>query len=183
MEGDQKFIFDAKNKDSKNLSVLKKAKPAAMLPNYHATLKKTLNNIKEEQQNGLKTQKVNGVLSSSGHATTKSPPATKGQETVTPHKNSSLSHVKSPPVPDASKVNQKKTEAKPVVNGVLKSPQGEEKVVKERPKVKEVKVKEEKDRKVRNKSESEHNESGKGTMLKSNTTSKSKPPKIQLPER
>lgn len=180
MEGDQKFIFDAKNKDSKNLGVLKKAKTAAMLPNYHATLKKTLNNIKEEQQNGLKTQKVNGVLSSSGHAVTKSPPATKAQETVTPHKNSSLSHLKSPPVPDASKVNQKKTEAKPVANGVLKSPQGEEKVVKERPKVK---VKEEKDKGVRNKSESEHNESGKGTMLKSNTTSKSKPPKIQLPER
>ena len=179
MEGDQKFIFDAKNKDSKNLSVLKKAKTAAMLPNYRATLKKTLNNIKEEQQNGLKTQKVNGVLSSSGDATTKSSPVTKAQETVTPHKNSSLSHLKSPPVPDASKVNQKKTEAKPVVNGVLKSPQGEEKV-KERPKVK---VKEEKDRRVRNKSESEHNESGKGTMPKSNTTSKSKPPKIQLPER
>ena len=180
MDGDQKFIFDAKNKDSKNMSALRKAKTVAMLPDYRATLKKTFNNIKEEQ-NGLKTQKVNGVLSSSGHATTKSPPNTKVLETVTPHKNSSLTHLKSPPVPDASKdkVIQKKTEVKPVVNGVLKSPQRDEKV-KERPKVK---VKEEKDGRARGKSESEHNENGKGTLLKSNSTSKSKPPKIQLPER
>lgn len=176
VEGDQKFIFDAKSKDSKNLSDLKKAKAAAMISNY-ATWKKTLN-IKDE--NSLKTQRVNGLLNTSGDAGVKSPLITKVQETVAPTK-SSLLHSKSPPPPDEAKVDQKKAETKPVVNGVLKSRQGDEKV-KETHKVK---VKEEKEGRARCKSTSE-NENGevvKAAMLKSSTPNKSKPPKIQLPER
>lgn len=147
-----------------------------MISNY-ATWKKRLN-IKDE--NSLKTQRVNGLLNTSGDASVKSPLITKVQETVAPAK-SSLLHSKSPPPPDEAKVDQKKAETKPVVNGVLKSRQGDEKV-KETHKVK---VKEEKEGRARSKSTSE-NENGevvKAAMLKSSTPNKSKPPKIQLPER
>ena len=176
VEGDQKFIFDAKNKDAK------KAKAAAVISGYEATLKKALNNAKvKEEVNGMKNKNVNGILNSLEHATTKSPLVSKAQEAIVPSKNSTLSHLKSPPLPDMnpSKVDVKKTEVKPVANGVLKSRQGDDKV-KERGKVK---VKVEKDERARIKSESENSESGKGQMLKSNTTNKSKPPKIKLPER
>ena len=140
-----------------------------------ATWKKTFN-----IENSLKTQRVNGHLNMSGDATVKSPLVTKVQETAAPTK-SSLSHLKFPPPPDEVKVEQKKAEAKPVVNGMLKSQQGDDKV-KETHKVK---IKKEKEGGVscKSTSENENSEVVKGTMLKSSTASKTKPPKIQLPER
>ena len=179
VEGNQKFMFDARSKDSKNTNDLRKAK--AMISNNQAALMKKTVNIKEENS-GLKAQKVNGVLNNSVHATTKSPLVAKAQETVASSKHSTLSNLKSTTLPTTtpSKVELKKTEVKPVVNGVLKAQQGEDKV-QERGKLK---VKEEKDKRVRSNSESENNESGsKGLLLKSNSSAKSKPPKIKLPER
>ena len=148
-----------------------------MISNYQ-NLKKTLS---KEEVSGLKNPKLNGIVNGSGHTSTKSPLVTKSQDTIAPTKNSTLSHLKSPSFSDktSSKGVEKKSELKPV-NGVLRSQQEDEK---HKERTMKVKVKLEKDERVVSKSESENSETGKGQTLKSNTTSKSKPPKIRLPER
>lgn len=171
VDGDQKFLFNSKNKDSRSLSDVKKA---SVLSNYQARLQKL------SEQNGIKTQKFNGVLSnSSGHDKVKSPLVAKTQESHIAPKSSTLSQLKSPPLAEVSKVDKKKTESKAVVNGSVKSLKGEEKV-KEMTKLK---IKEEKDEKSKPKNEVESGEVLKGTVVKSITSSKSKPPKIRLPDR
>ena len=200
VEGDQKFNFDPKFKDSKNTSELKKAKVA--LSSFQASLK-TVNKIKEEVKS-LKNQKVNGVLNGIGHTTTKSPLVTKTHDANTTSKNSTLSYLKSPTLKDTtpsksaemkktalphlksptlnettpSKLTElKKTDSKPVINGTFKPRQGDEKE-----KV-SVKCKEAKEGKGNN--ERENGESCKEQANRSNSINKSKPPKIKLsmPER
>ena len=80
---------------------------------------------------------------------------------------------------NSSKVDAKKLEIKPAVNGALKSHSKEVKLEENS----KAKVKVEKDGKAKSENESENHESSKGQMLKSNATSKSKPPKIKLPDR
>lgn len=170
--GDQKFVFDSKNKDSRSMSDIKKAKAVA-LSKFGARFQKI------SQQNGIKNQKVNGVLSSSGQDKVKSPLVVKSQEISPAPKSSTLLQRKSPPLAELSK-SDKKTELKPAVNGAPKSLQGEEKV-KEMTKVK---TKEDKEDRSKVKNEIESSEVPKGTAAKSSTiTSKSKPPKILLPDR
>ena len=170
--GDQKFVFDPKNKDSRSMSDLKKAKKAA-ISSYHARFQKI------SEQNGIKNQKVDGVLSSSGQDKVKSPLVVKSQENLPAPKSSTLSQLKPPPLAEFSK-SDKKTEGKPAVNGAPKFLQGDEKVRE----MTKVKTKEEKEDRGKAKNETESTEVPKGTAAKSSTTnSKSKPPKIQLPDR
>lgn len=153
----------------------------------------------------LKNPKVNGVLNGLGHITTKSPLATTKSVTKThdanaTSKNSTLSHLKSPTLKETNppksdearktlshlksptlketkSIEMKKTDIKTVVNGTLKSQQGDGK---EKGSVKVRGVKESKDH-----SERENSESCKEQTNRSNSNSKSKPPKIKLsmPER
>lgn len=184
-------------KDSKNSSELKKAKTA--FSSYHASLKTAASKIKEEVKS-LKNQKVNGVLNGVGHTMTKSSLATKTNDTNPSSKISTLSHLKSPTlketVPSKSaeakktlshlksptlnetkSTEMKKTEVKPIVNGAIKLRQGDDK---EKGSVKVKGVKEGKDH-----SQRENSESCKGQTNRSNSSNKSKPPKIRLsmPER
>ena len=167
--GDRKFDFESKKKDSRSMSDLKKAAKTAALSRFQ----------KLSQQNGIKNQKVNGVLSSSGQDKVKSPLVVKSQEISPAPKSSTLLQRKSPPLAELSK-SDKKTELKPAVNGAPKSLQGEEKVRE----MTKVKTKEEKEDRGKNKNETESSEVPKGTAAKSSTiTNKSKPPKILLPDR
>ncbi|XP_078369274.1 uncharacterized protein LOC144653204 isoform X2 [Oculina patagonica] len=195
VEGDQKFIFDPKFKDSKHTSELKKAKTA--LPSFQAPLK-TVNKVKEEVKS-LKNQKVNGVLNGIGHTTTKSPLVTKTHDANASSKNSTqlksptlkettpsksaetkktLSHLKSPVLNETKSTEMKKTEVKPVVNGTFKSRQSDNK---EKGSVKEKGAKEGKGHSKRDNTESCKEQ----TNRSSNSSNKSKPPKIKLsmPER
>ena len=163
---------------------LKKAKAPNMISNYQENSKRTLNssNVKvKEEVNGTKNHKANGLLNGSGHSASKSSLVIKSQDSAASSKNSSLSNLKSPPVVEknSSKVDAKKLEIKPAVNGVLKSHSKEVKLEENS----KAKVKVEKDGKAKSENESENHESSKGQMLKSNATSKSKPPKIKLPDR
>lgn len=163
---------------------LKKVKTPNMISNYQETSKRTLNSsivrVKEEV-NGVKNHKTNGLLNGPGHGAAKSSLVIKSQESAASCKNSSLSNLKSPPVieKNSSKVDAKKLEIKPAVNGALKSHSKEVKLEEKS----KAKVKVEKDGKAKNENESENHESSKGQMFKSNATSKSKPPKIKLPDR
>lgn len=186
VESDQKFVFDAKFKDSKNTSELKKS-------GYHTSLK-PVNKINEVKN--LKNPKVNGVLNGLGHTTTKSPLVTKTHDANATSKNSTLSHLKSPTLKETNpsksaeakktlshlksptlketkSIDMKKTDIKTVVNGTLKSQQGDGK---EKGSVKVRAVKDSKDH-----SERENSESCKEQSNRSNCNSKSKPPKIKLP--
>lgn len=150
------------------MSDLKKAAKTAALSRFQ----------KLSQQNGIKNQKVNGVLSSSGQDKVKSPLVVKSQEISPAPKSSTLLQRKSPPLAELSKSD--KTELKPAVNGAPKSLQGEEKVRE----MTKVKTKEEKEDRGKVKNETESSEVPKGTAAKSSTiTNKSKPPKILLPDR
>ncbi|KAJ7371213.1 hypothetical protein OS493_027327 [Desmophyllum pertusum] len=101
VEGDQKFIFDPKSKYSKNSTIeLKKAQASL----------KTVNRITKEELKSSKIPKVNGVLNGNGHPTAKSTLATKSHDTIALTKNSTLSHLKSPPVNENS--SSKSTESK-----------------------------------------------------------------------
>lgn len=167
--GDRKFDFESKKKDSRSMSDLKKAAKTAALSRFQ----------KLSQQNGIKNQKVNGVLSSSGQDKVKSPLVIKSQEISPAPKSSTLLQRKSPPLAELSK-SDKKTELKPAVNGAPKSLQGEEKVRD----MTKVKTKEEKEDRGKVKNETESSEVPKGIAAKSSTiTNKSKPPKILLPDR
>ncbi|CAH3176274.1 unnamed protein product, partial [Porites evermanni] len=184
VDGKNKFSFDTKSKDYKKVCEFKKAKAPNMISNYQETSKRTLNssNVKvKEEVNGTKNHKANGLLNGSGHGAAKSSLVIKSQDSAASSKNSSLSNLKSPPVAEknSSKVDSKKLEIKPAVNGALKLHSKDVKLEENS----KAKVKVEKDGKAKSESESENNEGSKGQMLKSNATSKSKPPKIKLPDR
>lgn len=197
VEGDQKFVFDPKFKDSKSCIELKKTK-AALSSNQ--ALLKTVNKIPKEEVKSLKNQKVNGILNGTGHSTTKSPLVTKTHDTNASSKNSTLSHLKSPtlkettPSKSAEKtLSQLKSptlkeatpsksaemKVKPVVNGAFKSCQSDDKETEKG----SVKVKGPKEGKGH--SERENGESCKEQAIKVSSSNKSKPPKIKLsmPER
>lgn len=147
----------------------------------------------------MKNQKVNGVLNGIGHKTTKSPLAAKTHDANASSKNSTLSHLKSPTLKETTpsksaetkktlshlkspnlketKSTEMKTEVKPVVNGTFKSRQGDDK---EKGSVKDKGAKEGKGHSKR-----ENSESCKEQTNRSNSSNKSKPPKIKLsmPER
>ena len=117
VEGDQKFIFDPKFKDSKACSDLKKTKAA--LSSNQAWLK-TASKLSKEEVKRLKNPKVNGILNGTGYSATKSPLVTKTHDTNTlSSKNSTLSQLKSPTLQETSP--SKSAETKKTLSH-LKSP-------------------------------------------------------------